>query len=443
MIDCKTCMAAPALSMHQPRKIGPSPSRSLWAWGNRHFQVNILAEMATKVSSVYEASSKLAKYPFEPYWPSKLKICVTGAGGFIASYVAPLYADWRSWMWPFVPIRRHWPVSKPHEIPMQRALAGRVRVFLVRFAFFPPHLCTLVPMCVASVLTKVSSRFLLLPSTKRRHLAKRLKSEGHYIVACDWKRNEHMPENVFCDEFVLVDLRLFENCAKVVEGCDHVFNLAADMGGMGFIQSNHSVIMYNNTMISFNVMEASRIAKVQRLFYASSACIYPEGKQLETEVEGGGLKEDDAWPAQPQDAYGLEKLASEELCIHYNKDFDIECRIAVRVAWAVFHVRLSAFGIRQERMQITPRTHFFDNSQYRSVSITFTDPTEPGREEGRRPRLPSAARSSPPLTRSRCGEMESRRGLSPSLMTAWRESCVSPSRITGCPSTSDRTRWSR
>ncbi len=177
---------------------------------------------------------------------------------------------------------------------------------------------------------KVLSRFLLPPSTTRSHLAKRLKSEGHYIVACDWKRNEHMPEDVFCDEFVLVDLRLFENCAKVVEGCDHVFNLAADMGGMGFIQSNHSVIMYNNTMISFNVMEASRIAKVQRLFYASSACIYPEGKQLETEVEGGGLKEEDAWPAQPQDAYGLEKLASEELCIHYNKDFDIECRIAVR-----------------------------------------------------------------------------------------------------------------
>ncbi len=113
----------------------------------------------------------------------------------------------------------------------------------------------------------------------------------------------------------------------MVEGCEHVFNLAADMGGMGFIQSNHSVIMYNNTMISFNIMEAARQANVARLFYASSACIYPEGKQLDTEVEGGGLKEDDAWPAQPQDAYGLEKLASEELCIHYNKDFDIECRI--------------------------------------------------------------------------------------------------------------------
>lgn len=125
-----------------------------------------------------------------------------------------------------------------------------------------------------------------------------------------------------------MDLRLFDNCAKVVEGCEHVFNLAADMGGMGFIQSNHSVIMYNNTMISFNMMEASRIAGIKRFFYASSACIYPEGRQMETEVEGGGLKENDAWPAQPQDAYGLEKLATEELCMHYNKDFGIECRIA-------------------------------------------------------------------------------------------------------------------
>lgn len=137
-----------------------------------------------------------------------------------------------------------------------------------------------------------------------------------------------LQEDIFCDEFILVDLRLFENCAKVVDGCEHVFNLAADMGGMGFIQSNHSVIMYNNTMISFNMLEAARQAGSKRFFYASSACIYPEGKQLDTEIEGGGLKEECAWPAQPQDAYGLEKLASEEIAIHYNKDFDIECRIA-------------------------------------------------------------------------------------------------------------------
>ncbi|MEW5306081.1 MAG: hypothetical protein WDW38_010018 [Sanguina aurantia] len=197
------------------------------------------------VLSGYKEVSALAKFAFETYWPEKLRICVTGAGGFIAS-----------------------------------------------------------------------------------HLAKRLKAEGHYIVACDWKRNEHFEESVFCDEFHLVDLRVFDNCKVVTANVDHVFNLAADMGGMGFIQSNHSVIMYNNTMVSFNVLEASRINKVKRFFYASSACIYPEFRQLNTEVEGGGLKEADAWPAQPQDAYGLEKLVTEELCKHYDQDFGVQCRIA-------------------------------------------------------------------------------------------------------------------
>ncbi|CAD7705094.1 unnamed protein product [Ostreobium quekettii] len=201
---------------------------------------------AAGVHQDYQAVSGLAKYPFEPYWPEgKLRVCVTGSGGFIAS-----------------------------------------------------------------------------------HLAKRLKSEGHYVVGCDWKRNEHFKEEEFCHEFHLVDLRVFDNCKKVCAGCDHVFNLAADMGGMGFIQSNHGAILYNNTMISFNMLEAARQNKIQRFFYASSACIYPEYAQLDTEIEGGGLKESVAWPAQPQDAYGLEKLATEELCMHYNKDFNIECRIA-------------------------------------------------------------------------------------------------------------------
>ena len=168
-------------------------------------------------------------YGSEPYWPAgKLKICITGAGGFIAS-----------------------------------------------------------------------------------HLAKRLKEEGHYIVGCDWKRNEHMPvrsraglaavlgwtvlvvlamvgaappiapradfpsrrtccvspilqEEMFCHEFILADLRVYDNCAKVLKGCEHCFNLAADMGGMGFIQSNHGVIFYNNTMISFNMLEAARKEGITR-----------------------------------------------------------------------------------------------------------------------------------------------------------------------------------
>jgi len=85
------------------------------------------------------------------------------------------------------------------------------------------------------------------------------------------------------------------------------------------------VILYNNAMISFNMIEAARLNDVKRFYYASSACIYPEGRQLDT--KNPGLKEADAWPAQPQDAYGLEKLASEELAIHYGKDFGMETRV--------------------------------------------------------------------------------------------------------------------
>lgn len=82
------------------------------------------------------------------------------------------------------------------------------------------------------------------------------------VLSCP--AHAHIQEDQFCDEFHLVDLRLFDNCKKVCEGCDHVFNLAADMGGMGFIQSNHSVILYNNTMISYNMMEAGRQNGVTR-----------------------------------------------------------------------------------------------------------------------------------------------------------------------------------
>jgi GDP-D-mannose 3',5'-epimerase len=89
-----------------------------------------------------------------------------------------------------------------------------------------------------------------------------------------------LQEDQFCDEFHLVDLRLFDNCKKVCEGCDHVFNLAADMGGMGFIQSNHSVILYNNTMISYNMLEAARQNGVTRCGTGLLCCCscYPESK---------------------------------------------------------------------------------------------------------------------------------------------------------------------
>jgi len=158
------------------------------------------------------------------------------------------------------------------------------------------------------------------------HLAKRFKSEGHEVICADWKRNEFMKEDEFCTKFILCDLREYKNCFAACEGCDEVYNLAADMGGMGFIQSNHSVILYNNTMISFNMMEAARNQKCKLFFFASSACVYPEHLQGEAKIIN--LKEEDAWPSQPQDAYGLEKIVTEELCMHYEKDFGIKCRIA-------------------------------------------------------------------------------------------------------------------
>jgi len=152
------------------------------------------------------------------------------------------------------------------------------------------------------------------------HLARRLKSrENCHVVVADWQENEYFQQHEFCDEFHLLDLRDFNNCMKATANCDEVYHLAADMGGMGFIQSNHSSILYNNTMISFNVIEACRRNKVKKVFYSSSACIYPEGKQ--TDEANPGLAESDAWPAQPQDAYGLEKIVSEELCRWYNHDF--------------------------------------------------------------------------------------------------------------------------
>lgn len=158
------------------------------------------------------------------------------------------------------------------------------------------------------------------------HLAKRLLEEGHEVVVADWNRNEYFKEEEYCSKFMLLDLRRLENCLEASAGCDVVFMLAADMGGMGFIQSNHSVILYNNTMMSFSMMEAARRNNVKRYFYSSSACVYPEHIQEKEDVPG--LKESDAWPAAPQDAYGLEKLVSEEIGIHYGKDFGIEFRCA-------------------------------------------------------------------------------------------------------------------
>jgi GDP-D-mannose 3',5'-epimerase len=130
------------------------------------------------------------------------------------------------------------------------------------------------------------------------HFARKMKNLGHEVVGADWKEQEFFEKDEFCNEFLLLDLRTLDNCIKASQNCEWIFNFAADMGGMGFIQSNHSRIMYNNTMISFNMVEAARVNKVKRMFYASSACIYPNYKQ--TDESNPGLKESDARTAEPQ-----------------------------------------------------------------------------------------------------------------------------------------------
>lgn len=157
------------------------------------------------------------------------------------------------------------------------------------------------------------------------HLAKKLKELGHYVIVADIQKNIYFEQYEFCDEFHQVDLRYLDNCISVTKDCDQVYNLSCLMGGMGFISLNQATILYINTMISFNMLEAARINNVSRYFYSSSACIYPNYKQLNE--QNLGLAEDDAWPAEPQDSYGLEKLCTEELCMHYDNEFNIKVRI--------------------------------------------------------------------------------------------------------------------
>ncbi len=154
------------------------------------------------------------------------------------------------------------------------------------------------------------------------HLVSYLKKKGCWVRGVDIKYPEYTETDA--DEFEILDLRRWDNCLQATRGMDHVYALAADMGGMGFISSHHSQILFNNTSINFHTLEASRVNGVKRHLYTSSACVYPEYKQTEADVVP--LKEDDAYPAQPQDAYGWEKLITEHLCHHYHDDYGIETR---------------------------------------------------------------------------------------------------------------------
>jgi GDP-D-mannose 3',5'-epimerase len=154
------------------------------------------------------------------------------------------------------------------------------------------------------------------------HLVAFLKKEGYWVRGADLKRPEYAP--TAADEFAILDLRRHENCLAAAEGIDEVYALAADMGGMGFISCHHAQILHNNLLISTHMLDAARESGVRRYLYTSSACVYPEYRQLEAGVEP--LREEHAYPAAPQDAYGWEKLITERLCGHYREDYGLETR---------------------------------------------------------------------------------------------------------------------
>jgi len=147
------------------------------------------------------------------------------------------------------------------------------------------------------------------------HMIRYLKSKGHYVVSADIERPHYTL--LEADTFVQADLRDRKMAITLALDADWVFNFAADMGGMGFIGNPdlQAQILYNNTMIDFNLLEAARMAGVERYFQASSVCVYPTSK-LAVE-HPAPLKEEDAYPAEPQGAYGWEKLQAEHLCREY------------------------------------------------------------------------------------------------------------------------------
>ncbi len=154
------------------------------------------------------------------------------------------------------------------------------------------------------------------------HLVTYLKHLDYWVRGVDIKEPEYGSTDA--DEFELLDLRRWDNCLQATREIDDVYALAADMGGMGFISANNALILRNNLLISTHTIEAARVNNAKRYLYTSSACVYPEFKQTDTQVVP--LREEDAYPAQPQDAYGWEKLITERLAMHYFQDFGLDTR---------------------------------------------------------------------------------------------------------------------
>ena len=158
------------------------------------------------------------------------------------------------------------------------------------------------------------------------HLVAELRRRGEPLIrAVDIKPMDQWYQRFDDVENIQADLQSLEACRAACEGTRDVYNLAADMGGMGFIENNKALCMLS-VLINTHLLMAARDTGTKRFFFASSACVYAAGKQTSPQVEP--LKESDAYPAQPEDGYGWEKLFSERMCRHFMEDFGLETRVA-------------------------------------------------------------------------------------------------------------------
>ena len=156
------------------------------------------------------------------------------------------------------------------------------------------------------------------------HLMKRLQLDGHEIVCADIKPISSWFQVSDKNKNLSLDLKDFKNCLQVCDGIDYIFNLACNMGGMGYIENNKAECMLS-VLINTNLLRAGLQNKISKYYFSSSACVYNALKQNDTFIDG--LKEEDAYPAMPEDGYGWEKLFSERMCRHFYEDFGLDVRI--------------------------------------------------------------------------------------------------------------------
>ena len=156
------------------------------------------------------------------------------------------------------------------------------------------------------------------------HLARHLYQQGHFVRIVDITFDDYIQEKYYTEK-LKCDLRKWENCLLATKGIDKVYNLAANMGGIGFITSVGAEVMHDNVLINTYMLEASRQNKVKRFLFSSSACVYPTYRQTDPNVKG--LKEEDAYPADPDNFYGWEKLFTERMCEAYQRDHGMDIKI--------------------------------------------------------------------------------------------------------------------